>query len=158
MLPLRAFVQEIVSRVNQHALSKSAEDRAAASAAASAALPGKAGAGGGGGGGAAYMSFQQGGHETPPPGGGGGDGGRGSSSAVSPLIVRPNQFHEIRSCGSREEYDTLVRTNQWIEVQRLHASALAQVLPRATALIRRELQTQSTAQEAAERCQCCAVQ
>jgi hypothetical protein len=94
---LRAFVQEIVSRINQHSQQKWTPER----------------------------SLRGGEAPAGPP--------------RAPLIVRPNQFHEIRSCGSREEYEQLVHSNQWIEVQRLHASALAAVLPRASALIRKEL-------------------
>jgi serine/threonine protein kinase len=65
-------------------------------------------------------------------------GRRGSKGR--PLAVRPNQFHEIRSCGSRDEYEELVETKQWVEVQRLHALALARVLPRASALIRKQVE------------------
>ena len=59
-------------------------------------------------------------------------GGKGARAA-QPLQVRLNQFHEMRSCGSREEFDRLVQSNQWIEVQRLHAQALCSVLPQVRA-------------------------
>ena len=60
------------------------------------------------------------------------------SAPVQPLQVRLNQFHEMRSCGSRTEFDRLVQSNRWIEVQRLHAQALCSVLPQCARLIRRE--------------------
>lgn len=60
------------------------------------------------------------------------------SAPVQPLQVRLNQFHEMRSAGSRTEFDRLVQSNRWIEVQRLHAQALCSVLPQCARLIRRE--------------------
>ena len=132
---LKAFVSEIVSRVNQHSQSKAASSNSNPQGAMPPNLN-------------QYQQFNQGGHgsfggEMPP-----------AAPVKAPLIVRPNQFHEIRSCGSREDYEMLVHTNQWIEVQRLHATALAQVLPRAAALIRKELQRK----QSEDTCECCSVQ
>ena len=120
---LRAFVQEIVSRVNQHSQQKTNSNPQGA-------VPPNFNQQQ-----QSYQGFNQGGQSASF-----GGGGAPVGPPRAPLIVRPNQFHEIRSCGSREDYEQLVHSNQWIEVQRLHASALANVLPRAAALIRKELQ------------------